>query len=150
VVVLFKVLDNDARSCYNRTYDKSNQKASLAQTYSGTQSNTFRKFDMSVWVRTNEQGCQTVGCAVGWYCMKNPRAQLKVIDGMIESGTYNEREIGFTAVGNHFGIDRSCTVYLFSESRYWSSSTPLLELRAVTKQDVLERVEEFANQYIFI
>lgn len=86
-----------------------------------------KQFNINYWrVKTD---CQTVACAIGWYCMKNPNIKLK-LHKLIQGEP-------FTAIANYFDITYDNANYLFYTRRYRPNPT---------KSEVISRILKFVGE----
>lgn len=113
----------------------------LRKVVSAVESMPPPKFDMSQWFQGDlanaaEPGCGTAACAVGSYCVKNPRAGLRLVR---KSGFFNEWTIAFDgetsgkAAEAYFGITGDEVDALFD---IWSYANP-------SKENVIRRLRSF-------
>lgn len=100
-----------------------------------------KSFNISIW--KSKTDCGTLGCAVGWYAMKFPRRDLKLIfrnrmfwPAIVKGGkrfTHPSKPI--LSVAQHFGLSATEAEGLFLHSGY--------DYCNVTRKTVITKLREF-------
>lgn len=101
-------------------------------------------WNMATWMRFKD-GCNTVGCAIGSYCVQNPGCGLILLP---QDHGYSKPVIAdkdnFDAVAEHFGISYQDAYELFDPEHYMTDEDDDLNF-TVSREMVIHRLEQFIN-----
>ena len=99
----------------------------------------IQKFSMETW------WCGTYGCAVGNYCAKHPRANLKIV----YSGNRSSPRFGnlgdMYAVAAYFGIAPEEAFSLFNSDAY--QNPKIINWHYTTRRQVSARIRNFVKKH---
>jgi hypothetical protein len=91
-----------------------------------------KDFHMGFW----KNDCGTAGCAIGHFCMRNPKDKLKLIKepyGFMPSCSNKAPDNAFKSIAYRFGIKLNEAELLFDGHHY----------QTVNKRNVIRRIERF-------